>query len=140
MRIEFFTENIAFPPIKRIKTRNWVKQVAAVYGKRVGEINYIFCSDEKILEINREYLQHDYYTDIITFDNSENDHLSGDLYISLETVKSNAEKFATQYEEELLRVIIHGVLHLCGQADKTPKDSAIMKQKEDAALQLLATL
>ena len=140
MKIEFFTEDIAFPPIKRIKTRNWIKQIAAVYKKRIGEINYIFCSDEKILEINREHLQHDYYTDIITFDNNENDRISGDLFISLETVKSNAEKFGTQYEEELFRVIIHGILHLCGQADKTPKDSTIMKQKEDAALKLLAAL
>ena len=140
MKIEFFTEDIAFPPIKRVKTRNWIKQVAAVYGKQTGAINYIFCSDENILEVNREYLQHDYYTDIITFDNSENNCIAGDLYISVETVKSNAEKFGTQYEEELSRVIIHGILHLCGQADKTPKDSAIMKQKEDVALQLLATL
>ena len=140
MKIEFFAEDIAFPSIKRIKTRSWIKQVAAVYGKRAGEINYIFCSDEKILEVNREYLRHDYYTDIITFDNSESDRIAGDLFISLETVKSNAEKFGTQYEEELSRVIIHGILHLCGQADKTPTDSAIMKQKEDAALTLLATL
>jgi rRNA maturation RNase YbeY len=108
--------------------------VAAQYNKRVGEIAYIFCSDEEILRINRQYLQHDYYTDIITFDYSEDDVISGDLFISLETVKSNSEQFKTEYSEELARVMIHGVLHLCGFKDKTPKDEKIMREKENSAL------
>ena len=140
MKIAYFTEGVAFPPIERGKIRKWVKQVAAIYEQKVGEINYIFCSDEKILEVNREYLQHDYYTDIITFDYSENNCISGDLFISIETVKSNAEKFNTPYNEELSRVIIHGVLHLCGQADKTPEERAIMEEKEGNALKMLTAL
>jgi len=137
MGVAYFTEDIAFPPIKRRKIAQWVKQIAALYGKKTGDINYLFCSDSKILEVNRTYLQHDYFTDIITFDYSESNRISGDLYISLDTVKSNAEKFGTKYEEELSRVIIHGILHLCGQNDKTPEERAIMTQKEDAALALL---
>ena len=140
MKIAFFTEGGIFPTIKRDKIRKWVKLVAAVYDKKIGEVNYIFCSDEKILEVNREYLQHDYYTDIITFDYSDLDRVSGDLFISTETVGSNAEKFSTLYEEELSRVIIHGVLHLCGQADKTPEEREIMRQKEELALKMLASL
>jgi rRNA maturation RNase YbeY len=137
MGVTYFTEDVSFPPMKRRKIAQWIKQIAAGYGKKVGEISYIFCSDSKILAVNLEYLQHDYFTDIITFDYSENDTLSGDLFISLETVKSNAEKFGVDYEEELQRVIIHGILHLCGQNDKSPKERAIMTQKEDAALALL---
>ena len=137
MGVAYFTENIEFPPIKRRGITQWVKQIATLYGKKTGEINYIFCSDSKILEMNHAYLQHNYFTDIITFDYSENNRISGDLYISLDTVKSNAEKFGTKYEEELSRVLIHGILHLCGQNDKTPKERAIMTQKEDAALALL---
>ena len=113
----------------------WIKAVAATYNKRIGEIAYIFCSDEKILEVNRQYLQHDYYTDIITFDYCEGNRLSGDLFISLDTVRTNAEQFAgNDYERELYRVIIHGILHLCGINDKGPGEREIMEAAENKAL------
>ncbi|HOL29271.1 MAG TPA: rRNA maturation RNase YbeY, partial [Paludibacteraceae bacterium] len=107
------------------------------YEKKVGEIAYIFCNNERILEINRQYLQHDYYTDIITFDDSTDSTISGDIFISLETVKSNAEDFSVDFEEELHRVIIHGILHLCGQDDITPELKAEMTRKENKALEEL---
>lgn len=107
-------------------------------GKKCGDISYIFCSDEKILEINREYLDHDYYTDIITFDYTEKNRISGDIFISIDTVKSNADEFKVSYEEELHRIIIHGILHLCGINDKGPGEREIMTQKENEALVLLS--
>ena len=122
--------------IKKRENTEWVKAVAATYGKRVGEIAYIFVDDEKILEVNRQYLQHDYYTDIITFDYCEGDRISGDLFISLDTVRSNAELVGATYEEELYRVIIHGILHLCGINDKGPGEREIMEAAEDKALTL----
>jgi rRNA maturation RNase YbeY len=124
------------PHIKKRETTEWIKRVAATYGKRVGEIAYVFCSDEKILEVNRQYLRHDYYTDIITFDYSEGDRLSGDLFISLDTIRTNAGQFGTAYDEELRRVIIHGVLHLCGINDKGPGEREVMEAAENKALQL----
>ena len=127
-------ENVKFPKIKRRETTAWIKKVAASYGRKVGEIGYLFCDDEKILEVNREYLQHDYYTDIITFDYDEDDIISGDLVISLDTVKSNAELFHKNYDEELHRVIIHGILHLCGINDKGPGEREIMEAAENKAL------
>ncbi len=135
--ITFQTEQIEMPAINQTKIREWVKAVAASYGKRVGEIAYFFCDDEKILEVNREYLQHDYYTDIITFDYCEGNRLSGDLFISLDTVRSNAEMLGTDYDTELHRVIIHGVLHLCGINDKGPGEREIMEEAENKALMLL---
>ena len=132
--ISFYSENIALPKIPKRKIAAWVKLVAQNYGKKIGEIAYIFCDDEKILEINKQYLKHDYYTDIITFDYSEKDKISGDIFISLDTVKSNSEKFNTLYDNELYRVIIHGVLHLCGHNDKTPEEEKIMREKEEEAL------
>jgi rRNA maturation RNase YbeY len=128
------------PAISRRLTSAWVKAVADSYGKRVGEVAYIFCDDEKILEVNREYLEHDYYTDIITFDYSEGKRIAGDLFISLDTVASNAEQFGRPYEEELHRVIIHGILHLCGIKDKEPGEREQMEQAENQALELLETL
>ena len=122
------------PDIKKRETTEWIKAVAATYEKRIGEIAYIFCSDEKILEVTRQYLQHDYYTDIITFDYCEGNRLSGDLFISLETVKTNSEQFNTPYEEELHRTIIHGILHLCGINDKGPGEREIMEAAENKAL------
>ena len=107
--VSYQTDGVDMPAIKKSKTTEWIKAVAATYGKRVGEIAYIFCSDEKILEVNRQYLQHDYYTDIITFDYCEGNRLSGDLFISLDTVRTNAEQFGSDYETELHRVIIHGM-------------------------------
>ena len=127
------------PVFPKRKTSAWIKRVAALYGKTVGNIAYIFCSDEKILDVNRMYLQHDYYTDIITFDYSEDNMISGDLFISLDTVRTNAEKFAVTYDSELYRVIIHGVLHLCGIDDKAPGARTVMERYENEALQLLDT-
>ena len=134
MAITYQTEGIKMPDIKKRETTEWIKAVAATYEKRIGEIAYIFCSDEKRLEVNRQYLQHDYYTDIITFDYCEGNRLSGDLFISLETVKTNSEQFNTPYEEELHRTIIHGILHLCGINDKGPGEREIMEAAENKAL------
>ena len=106
------------PAIDKKEISAWIKAVALKYSKRAGDIAYIFCDDAKILEVNRQYLEHDYYTDIITFDYSEAKTISGDIFISLDTVKSNSEQFGTAYDTELRRVIIHGILHLCGQDDK----------------------
>ena len=125
------------PHISHRETTAWVKAVAATYGKSVGEVAYVFCDDEEILKVNRQYLKHDYYTDIITFDYCEGDLLSGDLFISLDTVKSNAELFGKTYEDELHRVIIHGILHLVGINDKGPGEREIMEAAEDKALALL---
>jgi len=125
------------PNIKRRATTAWIKAVAATYGKRVGEIGYLFVDDEHILDVNNQYLGHDYYTDIITFDYCEGDVLNGDLVISLDTVRSNAELFGKPYEEELHRVIIHGVLHLCGLNDKGPGERELMEDAENRALALL---
>lgn len=128
------------PDISHRETTAWVRAVAASYGKRVGEVAYVFCNDEKILEVNCQYLKHDYYTDIITFDYCEGDLLSGDLFISLDTVRSNAELFGKTYEEELHRVIIHGILHLVGINDKGPGEREIMEAAENKALALLSEM
>lgn len=125
------------PAISHRATTAWVKAVAQTYGKRVGEVAYVFCNDDKILEVNRQYLQHDYFTDIITFDYCEGDVLSGDLFISVDTVRSNAELFNKPYDEELHRVIIHGILHLVGINDKGPGEREIMEAAENKALALL---
>ena len=135
--ISYNTVNVKMPAIRRRDTSAWVKAVAANYGKKVGEIAYIFVDDEEILRVNRAYLQHDYYTDIITFDYTEGDTISGDLFISLDTVRTNAEQFDKPYEEELHRVIIHGILHLCGINDKGPGEREIMEAAEDKALAML---
>ena len=134
MAVTYQTEGIKMPDIKKRETTEWIKAVAATYEKIILEIAYIFFSDEKILEVNRQYLQHDYYTDIITFDYCEGNRLSGDLFISLETVKTNSEQFNTPYEEELHRTIIHGILHLCGINDKGPGEREIMEAAENKAL------
>lgn len=134
--ITFQAEGVKMPKIKKRETTAWIKAVAATYGKRVGEIGYLFVDDEKILEVNNEYLGHDYYTDIITFDYDEGDIINGDLVLSLDTIKSNAELFNKPYEEELFRVIIHGVLHLCGLNDKGPGERELMEAAEDKALAL----
>ena len=132
--ITYQTDGVKLPNIKKRENNAWIKAVAAQYGKRVGDVAYIFCNDERILEVNREYLQHDYYTDIITFDYSEDDIVSGDLFISLDTVRTNAEQFAQDYERELYRVIIHGILHLCGINDKGPGEREVMEAAENRAL------
>ena len=132
--ITYNTENVKMPALRRRDVSRWVRQVAASYGRRVGEIGYLFCDDEKILEVNREYLSHDYYTDIITFDYTEGDVINGDLVISLDTVRSNAELFGKAYDDELMRVIIHGILHLCGINDKGPGERELMEAAENKAL------
>jgi len=137
MAIFYETEGISFPKIKRRDTTRWIKKVIEHFNKREGVITYIFCSDEEILKMNKSYLNHDYYTDIITFDYSDGEKLSGDLFISLETVKTNSEKFKTRYDEELYRVMIHGILHLCGFDDQTPENENIMRVKEEEALGLM---
>lgn len=136
--VTYQTEGVEMPKIKKRETTAWIKAVAESYGKRTGEIAYIFCSDEKILEVNRQFLQHDYFTDIITFDYTEGKRISGDIFISLDTVRSNAEQYGTDYDTELHRVIIHGILHLVGINDKGPGEREIMEAAEDAALELLA--
>jgi len=135
--ITYQAEGVKFPNIKRRDTTAWIRRVAETYGKRVGEVGYMFVDDEKILEVNNEYLGHDYYTDIITFDYCEGDTLNGDLVISLDTVRTNAEKFGKPYDEELHRVIIHGILHLCGINDKGPGEREIMEAAENRALSML---
>lgn len=132
--ISYNAENVKMPAIKKREITKWIRAVAATYGRTVGEVGYLFCDDEKILEVNREYLQHDYYTDIITFDYDEGSQINGDLVISLDTVRTNAELFNKTYEEELYRVIIHGILHLCGINDKGPGEREIMEAAENKAL------
>ncbi len=138
--INYFTENVKNPLKSKRAVNAWIKAVAQKYGKKIGEIAYIFCDDERILDVNRQYLQHDYYTDIITFDYSEGDTLNGDIFVSLDTVASNAEEFGATFDNELHRILIHGILHLCGQADKTPEARAEMTRKENDALAMLNNL
>ena len=135
--ITYNIENVKMPALRKRETNDWIRAVAAKYGKKVGEVAYIFCDDAKILEVNRQYLQHDYYTDIITFDYCERDTLHSDIFVSLDTVRSNAHEFGTTFDDELHRILIHGILHLCGQNDKTPADSAEMTRKENDALAIL---
>ncbi len=135
--ITYSTDGVKMPDIKRRETTAWIKRVADTYGRRIGEIGYMFVNDQKILEVNNQYLGHDYYTDIITFDYDEGDILNGDLVISLDTVRTNAEKYGKDYLDELHRVIIHGILHLCGINDKGPGERQQMEAAENRALQLL---
>ncbi len=137
--ITYNTDGVSMPAIRRRETTAWIRRVAATYGRRVGEVGYMFVNDERILKVNNEYLGHDYYTDIITFDYCEGDTLNGDLIISLDTVRTNAEKFGKDYDEELHRVIIHGILHLCGINDKGPGEREIMEAAENRALALRAS-
>ena len=125
------------PNIDQSLIKRWVCEVVSSYDYRVGEINYVFVDDERILEVNREFLQHDYYTDIITFDYTQGRFVSGDLYISLDTVSSNTLQLGVPYEQELHRVIIHGVLHLCGLNDKGPGERELMEAAENKALAII---
>lgn len=135
MAITFQADKIDFPKIRKGDIKNWIKRVAASYGKTIGEVNYLFCTDDKILEVNTQYLSHDFYTDIITFDYSEGDKISGDIIISLETVRTNSQKYNTDFTEELHRVIIHGILHMCGIDDKSETASLNMRKAENQALE-----
>lgn len=128
---------IDVPDFNQEAVSSWIEAVARIHGKSVGALAYIFCNDEKIIEVNREFLHHDYYTDIITFDYSNSRRIAGDMFISLDTVRSNAEMLGKSYSEELMRVVIHGVLHLVGINDKGPGEREIMERHEDEALALL---
>ena len=136
MAVSFFNEGVAMPAIRRRDVSAWIRQVAQLHGKRLGTVSYKFVDDEGILACNRQFLGHDYYTDIITFDYSEGDKIAGDIVISLDTVRTNAEQFNQPYERELHRVIIHGILHLCGINDKGPGEREIMERNENEALAL----
>ncbi len=140
MSISYHAEGVSIPPIPKRKINAWIKTISKKFQKEIGEITYIFCSDEKILEINQEYLQHDYFTDIITFDYSEGDKIAGDIFISLDTVKSNSEHYQTEYMNELYRIISHGILHLCGVNDKGPGEREIMENEENNALSILSEM
>ncbi len=135
--ILYNAEEVKMPKLQKRNTNAWIKSVAAKYDKKIGEISYIFCDDERILAVNREYLQHDYYTDIITFDYCEGNIISGDIFVSLDTVRSNAEDFGVSFENELHRVLIHGILHLCGQDDTTDELQDQMTRKENDALSMI---
>lgn len=136
MAIYFSTENIAFDLKNKLKVKRWISDIIKAQNKKVGDISYLFCDDAYLIEVNRTYLDHDTYTDIITFDYVEGDFISGDIMISVERVKENAQLFNTSFDQELHRVIIHGILHLLGQGDKTDKQAAQMRKKEESALAL----
>ena len=129
--VSFFTEDISFPFKEKRLTSRWLKFVAESEAKRLGDISIIFCSDNFILDVNIKYLQHDYFTDIITFDYCEGNRLSGDLFISIDSVRENAAFYGTEFADELNRVIVHGLLHLIGYDDHSDADIAVMRSKEN---------
>lgn len=133
-KIHILCDGVEMPSINIEKISRWIEAVAKTHNRIVGELTYIFCNDDKIIEVNRQFLQHDYYTDIITFDYSRGRLISGDMFISLDTVASNSELLGVEYSNELLRVIIHGVLHLCGIDDKGEGEREIMESFENKAL------
>ena len=137
MEISFMAQDIEMPQLNTTAVEEWIQEVAHRHDKRVGALTYVFCDDEYILATNRQFLGHDYYTDIITFDYSNSHRIAGDMVISLDTVRSNAEQLSVDYNTELLRVIVHGVLHLCGINDKGPGEREIMEQHENEALAIL---
>ncbi len=136
--ITYNVDGVRMPKFHKRKANKWIRAVAATYGRKVGEVGYMFVDDEKILETNRQYLGHDYYTDVITFDYDEGDTINGDIVISLDTVRTNSEKYAKSFDDEFRRVLIHGILHLCGINDKGPGEREIMEANENKALALLA--
>lgn len=135
--VDFNFENVDELALDFEAISKWIETIVSRETFELGELSYIFCDDVTILEINQNFLNHDYYTDVITFDYTERKLVSGDIYISLDTVTSNAKLFKTPFLQELHRVIIHGIFHLCGYKDKSEKDEKIMRQKEDEALQLI---
>jgi rRNA maturation RNase YbeY len=134
MAIYFSSENIHFDLKGKMRVKRWITDIIKAQGKKVGDISYLFCDDAYLIEVNRSYLNHDTYTDIITFDYVEDNLISGDIMISVERVKENAQLFGSTFDQELHRVIIHGILHLLGQGDKTAPEAAQMRKKEEAAL------
>ncbi len=137
--IEVLSQNVEKPALDWEKVGRWIVEVARRHGRRTGALTYIFCDDARILEVNKEFLNHDYFTDIITFDDTTGRLIRGDIFISLDTVASNAETVGTTYDDELMRVIIHGILHLCGINDKGPGEREIMEAHENDALALWRT-
>jgi len=137
MSIQYFNEDVPLPKLKKRKSTNWIKDTIRAEGKRVGDISFIFCSDNYLLEVNKNYLDHDYFTDIITFDYVEGFLISGDIFISVDRVLDNSVEFKTTFENELNRILIHGVLHLLGYKDKDKKDKLLMTEKENIYLKLL---
>ncbi len=137
MAVHYYTDDCHYVlPQKRL-TAQWLEQVALAEGYSMGDVNYIFCSAARLLEMNRQYLGHDYFTDVITFDYSDlkdEKYVSGDIFIDVETVKDNARQYGATYLKEMRRVVVHGVLHLCGQGDKTPETNKEMHAKEDKYL------
>lgn len=138
--IDFQTQNVELPDCDWTRVVEWIVAVAGEHGRSVGNISYCFCDDPYILKVNNDFLGHDYFTDVITFDTSTPTRISGDILISLDTVRSNAEKYGQDPESELYRVLIHGVLHLCGIDDKAPGARDVMESHENAALELLKTI
>ena len=132
--IRFVTQSAPMPAFDSRRVQQWIRAVAADYGFNVGDITFVFCTDEEELTINRQFLQHDFYTDVITFDYTCHSVLSGDIFVSLDMIRNNSEQLGTVFVDELMRIMIHGVLHLTGQGDKTPESKAQMTQKEDLAL------
>lgn len=136
--IRFFNEDVTYKLPQKQATRQWLKQQAEREGYAVGDLNYIFCSDDYVLQVNRDYLQHDYYTDIITFDQSEEEgKIEGDIFISVDRVTDNASQLGVTPEQEMRRVLAHGLLHLCGFGDKTDEEVAQMRAKEEEWLRQL---
>ena len=133
-KFQWIAQGVDLPGLDYSLISRWIEAVAASHNRIVGALSYIFCDDERILDVNRRFLNHDYYTDIITFDDCRGRLLRGDMFISLDTVRTNAETVGATYDDELLRVIIHGVLHLCGINDKGPGEREIMEANEDKAL------
>jgi probable rRNA maturation factor len=140
MAISFLFKDTRDTLKEKRKIKSWIKQTVEKRGKRLGDISYIFSTDDYVLSINKQFLSHDYYTDIITFDYDEKDIVSGDIFISIDRIKDNSQKFATSFEEELHRVIIHGVLHLLGEKDKSEQESKKMREQEDKCLKNLTLL
>lgn len=137
MAIRFFSDRISFQLKQKQKLSKWLKKVVADEGKKMGHLCYVFVSDKTMLKLNRQYLQHDYFTDIITFDNVSKNTISGEMYISIDTIRSNAEIYQTGFDHELWRVMVHGVLHLCGYNDKTEDEQLLMRATETKYLSLL---
>lgn len=135
--IHFFLSDVRYKLAQRIALREWIAQVVKKEGKVVGEINFIFCSDDYLLQMNRDHLQHDYFTDVITFDYSEGKSINGEIYISVDRVRDNAKTMGIRVQDEMQRVMVHGVLHLLGYKDKTPAEVKRMRAMEDACLRML---
>ncbi len=137
MSIYYYSEDLPFPKLKRRESTKWIKQVVLLENKLVGDISFVFCSDVYLLDVNRKYLNHDYFTDIITFDYVAGNVISGDIFISVDRVLENSNQFNSSFDRELKRVMVHGILHLVGYKDKTAEEKMLMTEKEDFYLNLL---